>query len=58
MSNATMHFDSPEEAVRFAKRQGWPFEVGGSYGPCILVGGFFCKARVRVFLWVGGWLLF
>lgn len=28
LSNAVMHFDSAEEAVRFARRQGWNFEVG------------------------------
>lgn len=27
LSNAAMHFDSAEQAVRFAQRQGWPFEV-------------------------------
>jgi hypothetical protein len=27
MSNQVMYFDSAEEAVRFARRQGWPFEV-------------------------------
>lgn len=29
LSNHVMHFDSAEDAVRFARRQGWPFEVRG-----------------------------
>lgn len=27
LSNAAMYFDSAEQAVRFAQRHGWPFEV-------------------------------
>lgn len=35
LSNAVMYFDSAEEAMRFAQRQGWPFEV--RFSLCIVL---------------------
>lgn len=43
LSNAVMHFDTAEEAMRFAQRQGWPFEVRA----CV-------RFVLRVFLGLGG----